>query len=147
RRRGREHERGSTALRAHERHVARVVARRVLLLVGAILFLVDRDQAEIAKRHEDRGARSHDEIERTIRRALPYLRALARAERRMVEGHALDPALAERIERLRRERDLGHEDERLAVLPDRGESGVHVDRGLAAPGHAVEQEGTERSLV
>jgi hypothetical protein len=124
-----------------------VVARRVLLLVGAVLLLVDRDEAKIAKRQEDRRAGPHDEVERPFRRVPPHLRAFAWAERRVVERHAFDPSLAERVERLRRERDLGHEDERLPPLADRGERGVHVDRGLPASGHAVEEEGTERALL
>src|SRR5262245_14637254 len=42
-----EHDRDVGSPRAYDRHVARVVTRAVLLLVGGIMLLVDNDQPEI----------------------------------------------------------------------------------------------------
>ncbi len=40
-----EHDRDAQPLRAHERQVARGIAKALLLLVGGVVFLVDDDQA------------------------------------------------------------------------------------------------------
>ena len=53
----------------------------------------------------------------------------------------LAEAGAEAAERLRGERDLGHEHDRTAAALEGRLAGAQVDLGLPAPGRAVEQEG------
>ena len=50
---------GPLDLRAHHRDVARMVARRLVLLVGGIVFLVHDDETEVPDGREDRAARPH----------------------------------------------------------------------------------------
>ena len=53
---------------------------------------------------------------------------------------AVAEARAEAAERLRRERDLRHEDDRAAARGERGLAGADVDLGLAAAGRAGEED-------
>ena len=45
----------------------------------------------------------------------------------------------EAVEELRRERDLGHQDQRLPALPHRLGDRLEIDLGLAGARHALEQ--------
>ena len=49
---GAQHDAGAGGLRAHDGHVAAVVARGLLLLVAAVVLLIDHDQPQIAYRRE-----------------------------------------------------------------------------------------------
>jgi len=53
-------------------------------------------------------------------------------------GHAIEPRPEPR-ERLRRQADLGHQDDRLAAETDDFPRGLKIDLGLAAAGHAVDE--------
>ena len=63
--------------RAHQRDVARVVADAVLLLVAAVVFLVDHDQAGVRQRREHRRARADQHAR--LRRARIAAQARARS--------------------------------------------------------------------
>ena len=52
RRRGRQHDRDFGDMRAHHRHVAGVIMRAVILLVGLVVLLIDDDQAQDPHRAE-----------------------------------------------------------------------------------------------
>ena len=56
RRRRRQHDRNFGQMRAHDRHVARVIMHTVFLLVGRVVLLIDHDQAEIGVWQEQRRA-------------------------------------------------------------------------------------------
>ena len=58
----------------------------------------------------------------------------------MEKRDAVAEARAEAAERLRRERDLGHEDDRAATRGERGLARSDVDLGLAAAGRAGEED-------
>ena len=62
RRRRAEHDHRAGLARAHHGDVARVIPRRLLLLVGAVVLLVDDDQAEAGDGREDRGAHADDHV-------------------------------------------------------------------------------------
>ena len=58
---GSEHDRNLGDMRAHHRHVAGVIVRAFVLLVGLVVFLIDHDQPEIGVRQKQRRARAdHD---------------------------------------------------------------------------------------
>ena len=66
--------------RAHHRHVAGVIGDAVFLLVGALVFLIDDDHAQIIERQKQRraGARHHARLARG--RRSPESRPLARTD-------------------------------------------------------------------
>ncbi len=105
------------------------------------MFLVDQDQAQVGQRREHRRARADDHVEPAAAGALPGRAALAERQVRVEHADAVAEAAAERMDDLVRQRDLGHEDEHAPAAGDRGPRRREVDLGLAAAGHAVEQEG------
>jgi hypothetical protein len=56
------------------------------------------------------------------------------------DGNLLPEAGPEAAQRLRREGDLRHEDDRVEPACERLGAGAQVDLGLAAPGGAVEEQ-------
>ena len=63
-------------LRAHDGHIAPVVARRLFLLVAAVVLLIHHDQAQVAHRREHPGPRAHHHRRRAGADAPPLLGAL-----------------------------------------------------------------------
>ena len=106
------------------------------------MLLVDADQPDARKRREDRGTRSDDHGRGSARDPLALVPSLSIGEARVEDGHAVAEAGAETSERLRRERDLGDEDDRALPALDRHAAGLEVDLRLPASGRAVEEEVT-----
>ena len=117
-----------------------VVARVGLLLVGGVVLLVDADHAEARDGREDRGARADDDAGVAEGDPLALVAPLGLAERRVQDGDCVAEARGEAGERLRRQRDLGHEHDCAAAAREGVLAGAEVDLGLAAAGRAVEQE-------
>ena len=147
RRRGRaEHDHGAFHLAAHNGDVARVVAGRLLLLVGMLVLLVHDDQAERFDGGEDGRARADGDARAALANLVPLVVPLAGGQMAVQHRHqrlqraGAEPRL-EALDGLRRERDFRHEDNRaLALLQGVGD-GLQIDLGLAAAGDAVEEEG------
>ena len=76
--RGTQHDERSGPASTNDRHVAAVVARRLFLLVGAVVLLVDDDQAEVGERGEDRRARADAHAGLAAAHPPPLVVALAR---------------------------------------------------------------------
>ncbi len=119
---------------------ARVVARVGLLLVGGVVLLVHADEPERGNRCEHGGAGADDDRGVAGGDPLTLVAALGVRERGVQDGDALPEAGTEAAQRLRRQRDLGNEDDRAAAARERLLAGPQVDLGLAAAGGAVEQE-------
>ena len=134
-----EHNGDAGAARAHHRHVARMVAHALLLLVGGIVLLVDHDQPEIGIRQEKRRASADDHADFAVRRGAPGACAQALGQRRMPLGRPHAEALGEAVEELRGQGDFGDEDERLSSMTDDLADRLEIDLRLARPGDAVEQ--------
>src|SRR6185437_16828836 len=66
--------------RAHDRHFARVVARRFSLLVAGLVLLVDDDRAEIPQRREDRRTRADGDLLPSVAQRQPFVIPLAVAQ-------------------------------------------------------------------
>jgi len=140
-------------LGAPDGQIARRVAQPFLLLVSGIVLLVDHDDGQLRQRREYREPRAeHDPRTAAVRRK-PVARPFALRET-AVQGD--DRSAVERREtcakrslELRREIDFGDEDERLSIGPRRENGGerTQIDLGLAAAGHAVQQEGSEAVSV
>src|ERR1051326_5922721 len=146
RRRGAAEDHGDAAqLRAHDREVAGVVARRLVLLVRAVAFLVDDDDAEPLERDEERRARADGDVDLAAPRAPPLTAALARGEAAGQDGDAVAEALLEPRREDGRERDLRDEEQRLPAVSHDFPHDLDIDLGLAAAGHAFEEERLERA--
>ena len=126
---------------------AGVVAGVALLLVGGVVLLVDHDQAEVADRREDGGARSDADARLAAAQAPPLVVALARREGRVQNREAIAEPGAEARHRLRGEADLGDEDDRAPAPGERGLDRGQVDLGLARAGDAVEEQLARRARL
>ena len=147
RRRGRgEHDRRLFEPRAHDRHVARIVDDPVLLLIGAVVLLVDDDEAKVGERQEQSRTRADHYPRFTLRRRGPDALALALGEPRVPFGRPRAEPGREPVEELRGERNLRQEHEPLAPLPERFGDGLEINLGLARSGHPFEQGGRERAF-
>ena len=95
---------------AHDGHVAAVVARRRVLLEARLVLLVDDDQAEVRGRGRTRRCGADDDLHLAVEDAPPVPAALGVAEVAVQHGHVAEAA-AEAGDGLRRQADLGHEDD------------------------------------
>ena len=120
---------------------AGVVARVGLLLEGRVVLLVADDQPELRYRREHRRAGADHDPRLARGDSLALVAALGDGQMRVQHGDLLAEALAEATERLRRQRDLGHQHDRALAALERGGASLQVDLGLTAAGRAVEQEG------
>jgi hypothetical protein len=77
RRRRHEHDRNVGLPRTHHRHVARMIARAVLLLVGGVVLLVDDNEPEVGIGQKQGGARPDDHADVSPRHGAPRARAQA----------------------------------------------------------------------
>ena len=119
------------------RHVARHVARRAVLLVGALVFLVDDDEPHVAQGREQRAAGAYDHARLAAADEVPLVVALALPHARMHDGHQVAEAAAEARHGLGRERYLGHEHAGRAPGRQSRLDGLQVHLGLARARDAV----------
>jgi hypothetical protein len=141
---GAQHDRDVALVRAPDRHVARRVAQALLLLEGGIVLLVDHDQAQARQRHEYRKTGTEHNV------GPPGL-GVEETARACRIGHATVGAHHVGVRKtrgdttfqLRRKRDFGHQHQCLAAARQNFGNGAQVNLGLAAAGHAVQQEGLE----
>ena len=122
----------------------RVVARVALVLVGAVVLLVDDDEPEVGDRREDRAARPDADARLAGAQAAPLVVALPRAELGVQDRDGVAEARHEAVDHLRRQADLGHEDQHAAPLGQRLGGGAQVDLGLAGAGDAVQEQAAGR---
>ena len=115
----------------------------VFLLEGRLVRLVDDDQAEVGVGQEQRRARADDHFRFARRDAPPRAAALRRAQARMPRHRSAAEAGLEALEERLGQRDLGKQDQRLAVLAEAFGDGFEIDLGLARAGHPVEQHRVE----
>ena len=124
----------------HHCHIARVVARRVLLLVRRILLLVDDDERQIADRSEHRRPGPGDHPRLAAPYAMPLLRPLRIRQPRMQNGNLVSEYLMQ-IGRYRRRQP------NLRNQQDRGAPGVQhlphtsqIHRRLSGASDPMEQQ-------
>ena len=121
-------------------HIAGMVPRDIVLFEGSLMFFVEDDQSQVWDRSEDGRAWSDDDLDIAIADPSPLKMALGSTHVRVQDGHRAE-AVLKAAARLRCEADFRDQDDRLASEADRFFDGLHVDFGLAATGHAVEQDG------
>ena len=111
-RRGRaQHQRAATAAHHPLRHLARVIARSLVLLVRAFVRFVHHDKADVRKRREKRAASAHDHPCTASPYDVPLVEPFALAHAGMHDRDDVAETPAEPGYRLRCEGDLGHKHE------------------------------------
>ena len=110
------------------------------------MLLIDDDEAEVGERQKERRARADDDGRLAARDRRPDAFALALGQAGMPFGGSCAEARREAIEKLRGQRDLRQEHERLALLPQRFGDRLEINLGLARSGHALEQGRRERAV-
>lgn len=143
RRRRAQHYDGIRKLGAHHGDIARVVARRLFLLVALVVFFVDEDEAEVGRGREDCRARADDDLRFSAADAPPLLAAFFRRERGMQQRHLLAEGGIEQARGLRCQADLRHQQDGGQAAVQRLPHGCQVDGGFARAGDTVQQEGME----
>ena len=109
------------------------------------MFFVDHDQAQPRHRCEHRQARAEHQIGLAEVRGEPMAQALRRRQatvqrHQVVAGKSLGKSRLE----LRREVDLGHQDQDLPPCSERLRRSMQVDLGLAATRHTMQQVSRRR---
>src|SRR6185312_7494192 len=72
---------GTLLFGAHERDLARMIARRLALLVARLVLLVDHDRADVLERRKDRGPRTDGDALASLAKGEPFVITHAVAER------------------------------------------------------------------
>ena len=121
--------------------------RAVLLLVGRIVLLIDDDQSEIGIGQKQRRARADHDRHLIVGDRRPGARSQARRYLRMPFRRPRAEALGKAVERLRRERDFRHQDQRLPFLADVLGHRFEIDFRFPRTGDAVEQRHRVAALV
>ncbi len=102
-------------LAAHHGDIAGVVARRFFLFVGSLVFLIHYDEAEVFQRRENGAAGADHDPRAPGLNFMPLIMPLAFRKSAMQHRHhvlRVREATLETLHCLRRERDLGDEDDR-----------------------------------
>ena len=137
-----EDDRALGELRAADGAVAAVVAGRGVLLVAGLVLLVDDHQAKrtVGNRREDRAARADDDIGAAFGKQRPLLVALRLGEARVEDGDlAVREPRGDAADGLRRERDLGYEQDGALAARDALLEQADVHLGLARAGDAEDE--------
>ena len=137
--RGAEHERRAVALGPERHGFARVVARRLALLVRGVVLLVHDEEARIGNRCKGRRARPDHGARRPRADAVPGLGPFALRERGMQHRGVLGKLAPQLAGEDRRQRDFGDEPHGAAPGVERRPDCAQVDLRLAAAGDALEQ--------
>ena len=61
----------------HDGDIARVISRRFLLLISALVFFIDYDEAQVFERGKNRTARADDDARAATMNLVPFVMALA----------------------------------------------------------------------
>ncbi len=110
------------------------------------MFLVDDNQTERIDGGEDCGARADDDACPALANLVPFVMAFSGGEIAVEDSDqgfqaARSEARLEAFDRLRRERNLGHEHDRAFALLEGVCDGLEIDFGFAAAGDAVDEKG------
>ena len=121
-------------------HLAGVIPRVALLLVGGVVLFVDHDQAEVLERGEDGAPRPDADRRLAALQSLPLVEALAGGERRVEYRDPVTEPGLEPPHRLRGQADLRHQHDRGLAPGQHRFDHREVDLGLAGPGHPGQQD-------
>ena len=147
-RRGRAHNEHAARAPHHPTcHLARIVARGGILLVGSFVLLVDHDEPDVRKRREQGASRPHHNARRATTNEVPLVVALTLAHARVHDRDQIAEAAAKAAHRLRRERDLRHEHAGRAPLGERLLDGAQIKLSLARTGDTVDDDNLAAGML
>jgi hypothetical protein len=118
----------------------RVAETPLVLLEGCIVLLVDDDQPEVRNRGEHGRARAEHDAGVAAEGIAPGEEPLVIGQGRMQHRHRRLEARAKTLEKLRRQSDLRHEQQRAPAGAQHLLDEPQVDLGLAAAGDPVQHE-------
>jgi hypothetical protein len=125
---------------APDRDVARRIAHAFGLAERRVVFFVEHDAAQPGQRREHRQPRAEQDVRRARLCCRPRHRACAVAHFAVHHVQAgMRKARRDARLQLRRQRDLGHQQQALPAGRDHGVDQPQIHLGLAAAGHAVQQ--------
>ena len=134
-------DRAARELGAHHCGVAPGVAQPLLLLERGVVLFVHDDQRQARQRREHGQPGAEHDARLAARRGQPRRGARDVFQGAVQHGDArFRKRLAKPRFELRREADLGHEDDGAPAGGNGSGERLQVHLGLARPGHAVEQE-------
>ncbi|MNZ58589.1 hypothetical protein D3C78_766030 [compost metagenome] len=131
------------AMGPHHRQIPRVVAKTILLLEGAVVFLVDDDDAEVLERGEHRGAGADQDGGAAVAAGEPGIEPLPVVHGGVHRHHGHLEAAPEAVDGLGGEAYFRHHHQGLLARLEQGLEDAQVDLGLAGARDAVQQEGAE----
>ena len=139
------HERRAAQLGQLQGHVAGVVAGAAAgFFVVPVVLLVDHNKPEVRLGREERAARADHDVVVAAPDAVPLVEALARGEAAVEHRDAPREPGREAFDGLVGEGDLRHQRDGPPAEAAALVHGIEVDLGLAAAGHALEEEGPGR---
>ena len=127
--------------RAQNRHVAGVVENPFFLLVGGVMLFIDDDQPEVLIGQKERGPRPDDKLRLPLPDHAPDPPAFGHRGAGVPLCGPRAEALLDPTHELRRQGDLGQQDQRLPPFAERRRHGLEVDLGLARARHTAQQGG------
>ena len=135
-----EHDGGTGEGPERQRRVPGLEARRAVALVGRVVLLVHDDQADVGEGREEGRSGPHDEVHVTGADPSPLVGALPFPEAGVHDGDADRQPGAQPVDDGGGQGDLRDEQQRGAARGEGRRDRLHVDRGLAAAGDAVEED-------
>ena len=117
-----------------------MVARRLVLLVAHVLFLVEDDEADVIGRREERRARADDDARLIAAHAQDGVVALREAQAAVHDDEIIGKVRLEGHDDLSRQRDFRHEHDDAAAGRAHALSELDVDLCLTAARDALQEE-------
>ena len=112
----------------------------LVLLVGRLVLLVDDDDAQVHRRGEQRAPRADHHVGQAVPDVPPLVEPLPLGQAMVQHCNPAGESGLDDANRLRRQRDLRNQIDRLLALLYRMGDGAQVHLGLAASGDTVQQK-------
>ena len=135
--------RATVQLAALYRHIPGGVAETVLLFIGAVVLLIDDNQAGGVQGSKNRRAGADDDVGAAVAGGLPGAVALGLAQAGVENNDPGVKALVEAIQGLRCQADFRYQHQRLPAPAQAVGDQLQVDLCFAGAGHAFEQVAAE----
>ena len=133
---------------AVDREVARRIAGAFLLLVRRVVLLVDHDQPEPGQRCKNRQSCAEHDVGLPKMGQQPMLQTLHRRQAAVHGHHPIAwKTIGKSSLKLRREVDLGHQNQRLTARGQHLLGGMQINLGFATAGDPVQQHRLGRRLA